>query len=733
MQEKEIVTIYTHILQLLKQRRLFDAFDKLTQLLQDLQDWNSTNQKEELETIYRNMLAYAVLGVNDPQQQVIFDHLLEDCYDMAGTIKEALLTKVSSRLEYAQKRYAQITPVNFTELVTTLEFDASHQVLGELLTTELQDGGQQATQFTIEHEQHLLAVFNYLWLSGKWTPKEKLATKQLLQSSDINTTDRAIIISAITLSLLRNFYADKLALLLEYAQHPILEIRQRILVSLALVITRYAERIKLNESCMSQLTLLSDSKDFRQEMESVVMQLVRTSETESITKRIREEIMPDVIRLTPKMRDKIDFDSLKSDDFDEKNPEWQELLEESGVADKLQEFGELQMDGADVYISTFAALKSFPFFNNTMNWLLPFDATHSSINKLFSHKKNLFSAMMQSPFLCNSDKYSFCLSLQQMPLAQQNMMTNSFSAESEQVQELMDEDALTQPAIPAKTIANQYIQDLYRLYTLHTHKNELNNPLKEILTIYQTPLFQLLFPTSDTRQQLAEFYFSKDLYVEALEQFEQLQVTEQTAERFQKIGYCYQQLNQLTQAITAYEQADLLQPQNRWTMRRLALCLKRTGSYAKALIYYQNCDKLSPDNINLLLQIGQCQTELQLYDEAIATYFKADYLSPDNVQIRRIIAWCYLIAGKTTEACNYYEKLLTISHESIDYLNAGHAYWVVGDVEKAMYAYQQSLTSAPNTKQFFSSFFEDKKLLLSLGISEQAFSLWYDALHYNQH
>ena len=187
-----------------------------------------------------------------------------------------------------------------------------------------------------------------------------------------------------------------------------------------------------------------------------------------------------------------------------------------------------------------------------------------------------------------------------------------------------------------RSVANQYIQDLYRLYTLHRHKHELNNPLQEMLTIYQTPLFQLLFPTNEARQQIAEFYFSKDLYVEALEQFEQLQTNEQTAERFQKIGYCHQQLNQLPKAIEAYEQADLLQPQNRWTIRRLAHCMKRTGDYANALIYYQNYDKLSPDNVTITLQIGHCQTELKLYDEAIATYFKADYLSPNTTQIRRI-------------------------------------------------------------------------------------------------
>ena len=179
------------------------------------------------------------------------------------------------------------------------------------------------------------------------------------------------------------------------------------------------------------------------------------------------------------------------------------------------------------------------------------------------------------------------------------------------------------------------------------------------------------------------------------------------------------------------EQADLLQPQNRWTIRRLAHCMKRTGDYANALIYYQNYDKLSPDNVTITLQIGHCQTELKLYDEAIATYFKADYLSPNTTQIRRVIAWSYLLAGKANEACKQYDMLLTESSESSDYLNAAHAQWVIGKTEKAMSLYRTSLRNAPTEKQFFTAFLEDKKHLLKLGISEQSFSLWYDALHYN--
>lgn len=731
MQEKEIIAIYHQVLMLLKERRMYDAFTKLNLLLKELQDWQAINKKEELETIYQHMLQYATQGVDDPQQNLIFDHLLENYYDLANEIKEALLTKISSRLEYTQRRYAQIRPVQVLSLATHLELGASHRSLGKLLSSELNDQGEKSRQFELEHEQNLLNLFNHIWFSDRCENDELEIIKQLLRSTDISDTDRCIMVSGITLSQLRAFYPNKLTLLFELSDHSSIEVRQRVLVGIILIMNRHSDRIQINTNLMNQFITLCDNAHFRNEMESIIMQLVRTSETESITKRIRDEIMPEVIRMAPKIQDKIDTNTMKIEDLDDKNPEWQELLEESGIADKLQEFGELQMDGADVYISTFSALKSFAFFNHTMNWLMPFDTNHSTISNLFQDKKNLFNAMMRSPFLCNSDKYSFCLSLQQMPTAQQNMMTNRFSEESEQMQEIIDDDTLTKPNTPTKAIANQYIQDLYRLYTLNPHKQALNNPLQELLSFYRTPFFRLLFPTSETRQQLAEFYFSKNLYLDAIELFQSLQKEQQTAERFQKIGYCYQQTDNITQAIEVYEQADLLLPDNRWTMRRLAFCLRKNGNYKQALYYYLKCQKTMSENVNLILQIGHCYAELKQYDDAIASYFKADYLSPDTPLIISSIAWCYLLAQKPQQACKQYEKLLKLSTNYLDIMNAGHAFWINENQAKAMSLYEESLSLSPSEEAFFSAFLKDKPHLINLGISEALFSLWYDALHYH--
>ncbi len=48
-----------------------------------------------------------------------------------------------------------------------------------------------------------------------------------------------------------------------------------------------------------------------------------------------------------------------------KNPEWQKILDETGLTDKLKEFSDLQLEGADVFHSTFSNLKSYPF---SMKW-----------------------------------------------------------------------------------------------------------------------------------------------------------------------------------------------------------------------------------------------------------------------------------------------------------------------------------------------------------------------------
>lgn len=111
---------------------------------------------------------------------------------------------------------------------------------------------------------------------------------------------------------------------------------------------------------------------------------------------MREEIIPEMMK-----NPKLNLEGL-DEDAEDHNPEWEEWIDRSGITDKLRELGELQMSGADVYMSTFSQLKQFPFFRKISHWFYPFDPQYQDIAKLSlgnDEQKNL-SAQHFDEFGC---------------------------------------------------------------------------------------------------------------------------------------------------------------------------------------------------------------------------------------------------------------------------------------------------------------------------------------------
>lgn len=105
------------------------------------------------------------------------------------------------------------------------------------------------------------------------------------------------------------------------------------------------------------------------------------------------------------------------------------------------------MEGADTYMGTFAQLKSYPFFHQAAHWFYPFNRQTPAIADLFAtdeiKEKSFLNIMLQSPTFCNSDKYSFCLTLNSLPHSQRNMLTEDLGEHNEMMQETSTKCNLT--------------------------------------------------------------------------------------------------------------------------------------------------------------------------------------------------------------------------------------------------------------------------------------------------
>ena len=235
----------------------------------------------------------------------------------------------------------------------------------------------------------------------------------------------------------------------------------------------YAIRSYYDGGITGRLKLLNDDPEFKHNLERVIIQLIRAKETEKLQQRIRDEIMPEMIKISANLKDKIELDSLMEEGIaEDKNPEWQEMIEESPqLMDKMQEFSELQMEGADVFMGSFAMLKSFVFFHEISNWFMPFFSENPDLDKVLDLSDDLtrrfVEVMAQAPLLCNSDKYSFSLSMQQIPKQNREFMFQGLQSELDQFHEIEEDEALSNPGRKAGFISNQYIQDLYRFFKLH--------------------------------------------------------------------------------------------------------------------------------------------------------------------------------------------------------------------------------------------------------------------------
>ncbi len=735
MNSSQIHTTFKLALNFLASGKLKYTFDKTKLLIDELQWGEFTDRYVELQQNYRLLLQYYLNGTQDPERKSVYNRIIARLFVLISDLREELLFRNSTNFEYTQKRYFPHKQ-RFNSLVGLYDSLQYYHRQTAIYKDADNISEMEVNHIRLNYENLLPEVFSIFWLTTHFKTDEKALFQQIMDNNYPGFVEKSLTVSALTLNLWRMFDEQKLMLLFDCSQDKNQQIKQRALTGLCFVLAKYNRFLPYFPAVRNRLVLIADDNHYLENFRNIIIQIITTLETEKISKKLQEEILPEILKISPMIKDRMDAEYLlKSDEWEEGNPEWQDLLEESGISDKLKELTDLQMQGADVYMSTFSMLKSFPFFNELSNWFLPFDSGFSAISPLFeTEDKSILSAFVDNNIMCNSDKYSFCLSVMQMPEKQRDNLKYSFKAESEQLKEIANDEALLTPDFNAKNISKQYIQDLFRFFKLHPQHAEFSDMFASALFMHKSYLFDILTANSDLKESIAEYYFIKGHYNEAIELFTELiKDTEPTAAFYQKTGFSYQQTSQISKALDAYLKADMIHPDDLWTIKKIALCYRLSGNFIKALEYYQHVDFLKPNQLNTALNIGQCLMQLEKHKEALNIYFKLDAENEGNIKIMKALSWCAFISGNLESAAYYSNKLIEKIPDAYDFINAGHIAWCQKKIEKAIHFYISGFKLL-NSKldDFVNVIKEDKKYLLLNGVSEDEFPLFIDELFYKE-
>lgn len=491
-----------------------------------------------------------------------------------------------------------------------------------------------------------------------WEPKRysaSLVEEALLLNKQGDMHQTAWVVSAITLSCIELFDENKLRILFEFCQNQHIQTSMRALTGIIICLILYKDRYPLYPAINNRLQILLDDNQMVQNAQHIVKQLIRSKETERITQDIQQNVLPTITKLAPKIhRDILSNDSFDTDDYEEASHSWQDMLEESGIQDKVEGYAKMQREGSDINLSTFSQMKGYPFFNDFENWLLPFNTAHPSVGDLTlsdSDEENSLAKLLSlTHFLCDSDKYSFCFNLQMIPSDYRKSMVEQIKMGDEQMSDIQQASS--------QLISNLYLQDLYRFYTLYAGKSFFTNPFNLDVNVHETAFFRFLNPEGDFLKQLADFFFAKEQYDNALTAYQKLTANQKTTDLlYRKLGYCYQKLGQYEEAISCYKKAELMENTDQWTWRKLAYCYRMQKQYDKALSYYQQVDAATKDDLNIIYNIGSCYAELGQYQKALNAFYKIEFLQSDmskSIYYHLYMGHCLWATGDTKAALEHY-------------------------------------------------------------------------------
>ncbi|MDL2223526.1 discoidin domain-containing protein, partial [Bacteroidales bacterium OttesenSCG-928-M11] len=312
MTGKEITTYLSQVDDSLKNRRIKQAIDLLNSIVLNLQNWQIREKLFDLDENYKRMLSYITQGFHDPERERILNDLIRSLYLIRDEVSLELKTKNDSTYFYEKRRSYQANyPQSPMEMIASL-----NDIAGKIdLLSLLDDDSNSQDLVRLEKEKSNIAenIFLSVWLSNQWSREVKDAWLKVIKDPLISDSISCLILSAATLSLMETFDEQKALLLLETAGEPNEEVKVRAITGLLLFLKKYDTRLLLFSSIYSRLKILEEDRSFVKNVRNIIVQFIQSMDTEKISRKITEELIPKMMKMGPKLHDKLRIDDLIND------------------------------------------------------------------------------------------------------------------------------------------------------------------------------------------------------------------------------------------------------------------------------------------------------------------------------------------------------------------------------------------------------------------------------------
>ncbi|MDD7604329.1 MAG: hypothetical protein SPJ71_02095, partial [Candidatus Limisoma sp.] len=500
---------------------LVDAIKSLRLLATQFPSSSYADSLDRLDLSYRYMLKYATEGVDDPQRGDIYKKICAELKQIAEDMAEEMHERTGDDFYYATR--GQMRNVSVAAAVERYRNALTQVALGG----DCPDAANAVRNMELAEAD----VFKVVWTRRIFDHADRTLLLDVIADVAASRGVKELILSALTLRLLRRYSECDLIMLLDvYSSTDDVELQVRAIVGVYFALMGGA-LATISPELRLRLEAMADNETYRSDLSTVFLQMARSKGTT----RLRKKVVQDIVSKLSNMASKIDRKGMQLQVFDDtemlKNPEWMRALEESGVTEKMMELSRLHEQGNDVFLESFARLKNYSFFSEMSNWFLSFDIHRSELRGVAS--KNLESmtdVITVSGAFCDSDIYSFMLSIATLPEDKRSLMMSSMSAQAQQFGESVD-GALASRKRDRRMMIRLLLQNYYRFFDIYVRRThmEMVNPFGLDTRWSDFCLICNNITDKETLRLVGEIYFEIEEYEKALEVFKSLDHNEQTA------------------------------------------------------------------------------------------------------------------------------------------------------------------------------------------------------------
>lgn len=686
---------------------------------------------KEAESTYKHMLAFLAVGHDDPGRKDMTDRIREALYDANETVARNQRLVDSSDIYSSTRRLFNLRKETLASLLKQFsEIFNSGSSNDNAVSDNLE-------KITSKQAQVLEELFNYVWTMKGENINDYDTLSQALGNDELPEYFKILLVSAVVLGNLDYFDPNSYELLIQtYETSSSINVKARALTGILLIALVHPHRVTGNLNIKSRLMLSTEDEELRQYLNDILLNIIRTYDTKRVDSKMRNEVIPGLMKIKPEIIEKMRNMASDSENFlSDANPEWEEMIENSDIGKKLQEINDMQLEGADVMVTAFSNLKTFPFFNSVANWFMPFVPGYFEFDQL-PIQRDADTVGRLTSVMCDSDLHSFLLSLKQMPESNRNQMLKNMEMQMKEAQEALSDAIGETDKKKLQRKIRHALMDLYRFFKFFRKKNEFQDPFERPFLAEHIEKIMPWFGVAPINVRLvAEFYFKNKYYEEAAGMFTLYDRLEPgNFNIWEKIGFSFDRLQDFESAVKWYRKAEIVNPDNPWLDKKLAVALKNSGNTEEAKKYYRKSLEREPENYHLLMSMAQCLIDTGDTEQALKHLYHAQYLKPDKHDVKRAIAWAYLMEGNFEKANEQYVKVMVHPEaDATDFLNAAHSLLASGNFKDALKNYRSFVEKTPqkDITSLVLAFRDDAAVMKKLGIKTSDLRLIVDKIRYD--